>query len=99
MLVGFAWLLSCGKVQKATLQSYGVAMAEMPEFSGVFRSFYYEEQEWYYIFYYLFCIFWTMELFTALGQYVVSYAVQSWYFTPYERGEKDDVPCCPILCG
>lgn len=99
MLVGFFWLLSCGTVQKVSIQEY--AMAEIPgsDLSGVFRSFHYKEDEYKYIAYYSFMIFWVMELCTAYGQYVVSYAVQIWYFTPYDGDSKEDVPCCPILGG
>lgn len=100
MLVGLMWLLSCGTIQKVSVQEY--AMSELPgsDLSGVFRSFSYTEDEYYYLTYYVFMIFWVMELFTALGQFTVSYAVQLWYFTPYDQNnEKDDVPCCPILGG
>jgi hypothetical protein len=46
-------------------------------------------------------IFWIMEIFTALGQFTICYAVQLWYFTPYPDGEeyKEDVPTCGIFKG
>jgi hypothetical protein len=101
LLLGFAWLLSCGEIQKASVEQAFVASVPGSEMSGVLRTFHYKEDEVYYIFTYIFFIFWIMEIFVALGQFTISYAVQLWYFTPYPDGEehKEDVPSCGILHG
>jgi len=97
LMAGFVWLLSCGKISTVSLDAY-VALPQA-QVSGVFRSFRYSETEWYYILYYVFMIFWVMELFTACSQFALAYAVQLWYFTPYVDHDKDDVPCCPVIWG
>ena len=33
---------------------------------------------------------WMLELFNALGQFVLSYMVSQWYGTPYSDGQKSD---------
>merc|ERR1719453_1703731 len=80
-----------------TLEQY----AALPgtEISGIFRSFTYTESEMYYILYYLFVILWVVYMATATSQFVLAYAVQLWYFTAYEDGEKHGVPACPLIQG
>merc|ERR1719230_1894737 len=42
---------------------------------------------------------WVVYMATATSQFVLAYAVQLWYFTPYEDGEKHGVPTCPLVQG
>mmetsp|Transcript_148650 Transcript_148650/g.276974 ORF Transcript_148650/g.276974 Transcript_148650/m.276974 type:complete len:654 (-) Transcript_148650:180-2141(-) len=99
LLAGFALLISCGDIQKLTLQEAAAISFPGSSMGGVLRSFEWSDEEAYYLLYYLFMIFWCMELMSALGQFVVSYAVQLWYFTPIEDGVKEDVPSCAIFKG
>lgn len=101
LVAGFLRLLSCGDIKKLSLQEVAAISLPGSNIKGVFRSFEFSETEVWYLLYYGFMIFWVMELMTALGQFVISYAVQLWYFTPYEQdgSGKDDVPSCAIFRG
>lgn len=101
LLAGFAWLLSCGEIQKMTIEEVGMASVPGSDLGGILRTFHYTENEYYLIFGYFFFIFWIMEIFNALGQFCISYAVQLWYFTPYDgdSDDKEDVPTCGVLQG
>jgi hypothetical protein len=50
------------------------------------------------ILYYIFGMFWIDEIFTALGQFVVSYSVVLYYFAPKENGTKV-APSFPMFKG
>jgi hypothetical protein len=93
LLYGFGWLLSCGKMTTMTLEEYAVLEdSGAPNVQGVFRTFRYTEEEWHYIFYYVFITIWIMCLMTAASQYAIAYAVQLWYFTAYDdSGRKPGI--------
>eukprot|EP00927_Polykrikos_kofoidii_P008087 TRINITY_DN13345_c0_g2_i1.p1 TRINITY_DN13345_c0_g2~~TRINITY_DN13345_c0_g2_i1.p1 ORF type:complete len:694 (-),score=111.93 TRINITY_DN13345_c0_g2_i1:216-2039(-) len=82
LLYGFVYVISIGNIEASssvTVAGHSVA--------GVGRSFQYSEEEQYMIIYYIFGYFWIMELFHALGQFVISYMVVLWYYT--RKGEND----------
>jgi len=101
MLSGFAWLLSCGQVQHTSLGDYVPAPTGGADIGGLTRSFTYTEEERYYILYYIFMIFWVLEICTALAQFCLAYAVQLWYFCPYDEtlSHKQDIPFFPLCKG
>jgi len=76
------------------------AVASLNDVNGVFRTFTYTEDQLQLLAYYLLMMFWLWELVTATSQFVLAYAVQRWYFTPYgEDGGKDGLVFCPIARG
>lgn len=97
MFIGFLSLVSCGTVQRTELTSMvsGGAM----NIGGLTRTFTYEDNEYYMMGYYVFMIIWVLEICTALAQFCIAYAVQLWYFTPYENDVKHDLPCFPLCRG
>merc|ERR1719183_654354 len=48
--------------------------------------------------YYIFMSVWLLELIRAISQFVISYAVQLWYFAT-RGGLTTDAPACPTLKG
>lgn len=99
---GFLLLASVGKVRHMTLDQF-VSRYEvpgMPKVGGVFRTFqYHEQQQWYFAFYIVVSV-WILSITTALSQFVISYSVQLWYFTPCDpNGKKVGVHRCPIWRG
>jgi hypothetical protein len=85
-LIGlFTFLVSAGDM---TTKTFNNAVTGT-EVYGLRRSFEYEENTQYMIFYYIFGIFWVMELANALGQYTLSHNVVRWYYTPKDdKGNK-----------
>eukprot|EP00746_Dinoflagellata_sp_MGD_P036761 gnl/MRDRNA2_/MRDRNA2_18831_c0_seq1.p1 gnl/MRDRNA2_/MRDRNA2_18831_c0~~gnl/MRDRNA2_/MRDRNA2_18831_c0_seq1.p1 ORF type:complete len:621 (+),score=113.99 gnl/MRDRNA2_/MRDRNA2_18831_c0_seq1:3-1865(+) len=93
LLWGFFQLISCGQIQKGTLNA-GVASV-----GGLSRSFVYKEEELYYILYYIFGIFWVMEIMTALAQFTLCYSVVLWYFVPKDESGSKEAPSFPLCRG
>jgi hypothetical protein len=58
------------------------------EVNGLRRHFKYADEQKGYIAFYIFGIFWFMELANAIGQFVVSYAVVSWYYIPKPKNHN-----------
>jgi len=98
LMVGFALLLSCGEMTSSSIEQYA-AMTAPGAPSGILRSFSYTEDEYKLILVYIFIIYWVLELANATSQFVLAYIVQSWYFTPYYEGYKDDIPSCTLISG
>lgn len=90
MGVGFAWLLSVGEVERHDITQY------IP--GGISRSFTYDENQTYFIIYYVFALFWALELCTATAQFVLAYSTQLWFFREYTNGKKN-VPSMPLTRG
>jgi len=86
MVCGFAELISTGDIVKTG--DYGIR-----------RTFEWTEQEEHMLGYYLFAFVWLMEFTNAMSQYVLAWTSQVWYFTPYVRGEKLDLPACGVCRG
>jgi hypothetical protein len=89
---GFGWVLSCGEITGAAAEIGGAKVA------GVNRDFSYTEEQIYMILYYIFGMFWIDEIFTALGQFVVSYSVVLYYFAMPVEGKKV-APSFPMFRG
>lgn len=98
MGAGFFLLVSCGDVRKVTLGQY-VQAGDSTDLTGVFRTFVFNTDQIRYMFYYIFMFFWISEICTALSQFVLAYAVQLWYFTPYGDTYEKDTPACPLCRG
>jgi len=47
--------------------------------------------------YHLFFLLWSLEVCTAISQYIVAWVTHTWYFLPYRRGAKKDEQCA-VLC-
>jgi hypothetical protein len=92
LLYGFGWVLSCGEMTGSVAEMGGAKVA------GVNRDFTYTEEQIYMILYYIFGMFWIDEIFTALGQFVVSYSVVLYYFAPPVDGKKV-APSFPMFWG
>jgi len=71
-----------------------------PQSQKVYRTFEYKNEEWGMIIFYIVMCFWISDLVTAIGQFVVAYAVQVWYFTEQDlSGVKQGVPWCTLGMG
>jgi len=93
LLYGFMWVMSTGDVKSSNATIGGVKV------SGLSRSFSWTEEQMYMMAYWIFGIFWIMELFTALGQFVISYSVTLWYFTPKDGAGYKTAPKAAMLRG
>lgn len=91
MAYGFVLLMSCGEVTQTDLEAY-VAISDSYNVQGIMRTFKFTTDQIEMMFYYIFVFFWFCELVTASSQFVLSYAVQLWYFVPYYEGESKDTP-------
>jgi len=85
MGLGFVTLAACGNVVAGE--------------NGVMRSFSWSPEEYGYAAYMVFMLLWLLELSSATSQYVLAWATQMWYFTPYVNSEKIDVPSWSICKG
>jgi len=99
MLVGFVWLISCGEVEAQSLSQYVLAGGAKLDVKGLMRSFTYEDYEYGYIIFYLFMFIWIFEVFVAVSQFTLIYAVELWYFTPYRGQYKHPKPTFPLWRG
>mmetsp|Transcript_35489 Transcript_35489/g.101332 ORF Transcript_35489/g.101332 Transcript_35489/m.101332 type:complete len:637 (+) Transcript_35489:38-1948(+) len=86
MAGGFSALISCGDVE-----SLGGG--------GILRTFTWTNEEYAYMAFFGFMLIWLLELSNAISQYVLAWATQMWYFTPYDGDRKEDVPSCGICKG
>jgi len=75
-LVCFTWVVTNGEVVAPTAEVNGTPV------SGLVRKFQYTNQQLYCIIYYVFGLFWVNETITQVTQFVISYSVSIWYFTP-----------------
>jgi len=83
LLVFGAYLVSAGEMDNKTYATIGGQ-----EVHGLRRSFKYTDEQKGYIGYYIFGVFWFLELANALGAFVVSYAVVGWYYTPKPKNHN-----------
>jgi hypothetical protein len=93
LLYGLAWLFSTGDIKAESATIGGV------ELRGVHRSFKYTEEQIYYILSYILGVFWVDELFTAMGQFVISYSVVLYYFCPKDANGYKQAPAFPLFRG
>lgn len=97
MFIGLLWLMSTGEMTKVTIQQYVYDVPGL-NIAGVHRSFDWNEDQKKMMLYYIFMMFWIEALLTAFSQFVLAYAVQLWYFTPYQDGQKAS-RCFPLARG
>eukprot|EP00927_Polykrikos_kofoidii_P065596 TRINITY_DN61335_c0_g1_i1.p1 TRINITY_DN61335_c0_g1~~TRINITY_DN61335_c0_g1_i1.p1 ORF type:complete len:601 (-),score=96.17 TRINITY_DN61335_c0_g1_i1:101-1903(-) len=74
LLYGLLTLVSCGDMNVSS--------------NGVFRTVTFSNTNLALSIFFVFMIIWIMELCRSLSQFVVAFATQNWYFTPYEDGKK-----------
>jgi hypothetical protein len=80
MLSGMMLLASCGDVKAHHIATPG------GEVQGLKRSFHWGNDVKAYLLYYIFMSFWNLEIFSALSQFVLSFAVVQWYYTAIPKG-------------
>lgn len=100
LLYGFMWLLSCGQMSQMSDLEYASvydSSATIPK--GVVKTFTYSDGEKRMILLYIFMIYWSMEFFTALGQYVLSFCVGKWFYTPKDEDGHKHPDSCLLLWG
>eukprot|EP00927_Polykrikos_kofoidii_P053095 TRINITY_DN4728_c0_g1_i1.p1 TRINITY_DN4728_c0_g1~~TRINITY_DN4728_c0_g1_i1.p1 ORF type:complete len:664 (+),score=86.66 TRINITY_DN4728_c0_g1_i1:55-2046(+) len=100
MLSGFFYLVSCGNVTQTSLQEY-VAGYDVgsANISGISRSFTFSQDQLEMLAYYIFMMMWVSEICNSFSQFVLAYAVQIWYFTPYDEDGDKETPWCPLCRG
>jgi hypothetical protein len=76
LLLGLAYLVSLGTVEGGTVSLGGTTLY------GLHRSFTYTEEQQSHMLFYIFGIFWIMEVCDACQQFTISYAVVLWYYKP-----------------
>jgi hypothetical protein len=94
LAVGGMYVVSIGEVVADNDATIGGQQV-----SGVSRSIKYTDEQIGYIVYYIFGYFWIMEVFNALGQFVISYMVVLWYYTPKTEGGNKKMVFCAITKG
>merc|ERR1712139_5565 len=81
LLWGFFWVLSCGSVHSKEGATIGGQRV-----TGMTRSLTFSKEQNYMIGLYVFGSLWILELAHAIGQFVTSYMVVLWYYTPKQGG-------------
>jgi len=90
---GFLWVMSTGDVKRDT------AMVGGQKVGGLSRTISWTEEQKYMMAYWGFGMIWINCIFNALGQFVVSYSVVLWYFTPNNHDGSKDSPNFPLCRG
>eukprot|EP00928_Gymnodinium_smaydae_P039420 TRINITY_DN26933_c0_g1_i1.p1 TRINITY_DN26933_c0_g1~~TRINITY_DN26933_c0_g1_i1.p1 ORF type:complete len:700 (-),score=135.14 TRINITY_DN26933_c0_g1_i1:39-2138(-) len=85
LLYGLSWLVSAGKMESSALSISG------HEIGGLSRSFHHTNEEKAMLLYYCFGCLWLMELTNSIADFVISYSVVLWYYTPKPKG------CGPVF--
>mmetsp|Transcript_56270 Transcript_56270/g.164456 ORF Transcript_56270/g.164456 Transcript_56270/m.164456 type:complete len:658 (-) Transcript_56270:499-2472(-) len=86
LLSGFAWLLSTAHMQPDFIKLKG------EEVGGLTRSLDFPFGSKVMAVYYGFGLVWLMELTNAMSQFVISYSVILWYYTPKPKGYGPHIP-------
>eukprot|EP00930_Biecheleria_cincta_P023471 TRINITY_DN16960_c0_g1_i1.p1 TRINITY_DN16960_c0_g1~~TRINITY_DN16960_c0_g1_i1.p1 ORF type:complete len:576 (+),score=97.23 TRINITY_DN16960_c0_g1_i1:197-1924(+) len=100
MCSAFVYLLSCGKFTAP--DAGALASAAVNNDAGQAASaggVEYSTEQFVYIGFSFFMIFWIIELCAAFSQFSMAYSVVLWYFAPYDDGKKRAVPLCSFLQG
>lgn len=100
MCSAFVYLLSCGKFSAP--DTGALASAAINNNAGQAASaagVEYSVEQYVYIGFSFFMIFWIIELCAAFSQFSMAYSVILWYFSPYDNGKKRAVPLCSFLQG
>jgi uncharacterized protein YggT (Ycf19 family) len=96
LLYGLMYLATCGESipMEMTVGTYTVR--------GIYRKFEWTDEQKWMMGYWILGMFWFVELLTAIGLFIVSYATVLWYFTPKDPHTHDkDIPVStfPMLRG
>lgn len=83
LLFFLMYLVSSGELDTKTYAQIGGQ-----EVNGLRRHFKYTDETKGYIAFYVFGIFWFLELANAMGSFVVTYAVVGWYYTPKPKNHN-----------
>lgn len=92
---GVRWICSVGWLDTHRIQINGVG------FAGLSRTFNYWDSSgawttwiWFYVIliFWIFGMFWCMEICTCFGQFMTSYATVAWYYSPKEGFKKERPP-------
>jgi len=94
LLGGLSFLVSSGTMDTKTYATIGTQ-----EVNGLRRHFKYSDEEKYYMAYYVFGMFWLLELANAMGAFVVSFAVVGWYYTPKNANGGKGHNWCGLIWG
>ncbi|CAK0826498.1 unnamed protein product [Prorocentrum cordatum] len=89
LLLGLAYLLSLGTVQGGEVSLGGTTLY------GLNRTFTYTADQQYRLLFYMFGMFWIMEVCDACQQFTISYAVVLWYYKPKPKRR----PHFPVVRG
>lgn len=79
----FAYLVSAGEMDTKTYASVGGT-----EVNGLRRHFKHDDKEKGFIWFFIFGMFWFMELANAMGQFAISFSVVGWYYTPKPKNHN-----------
>jgi len=79
----FAFLISAGEMDTKTYTTVGGE-----DVNGLRRHFKHDDKEKGFIWFYIFGIFWFMELANAMGQFAISWSVVGWYYTPKPKNHN-----------
>mmetsp|Transcript_10909 Transcript_10909/g.20504 ORF Transcript_10909/g.20504 Transcript_10909/m.20504 type:complete len:810 (-) Transcript_10909:254-2683(-) len=94
-LEGLRFICSVGWLDMNRIHINGV------RFAGLSRTFHYWDSSglwttwmWFYVTlaFWIFGIMWILEICTATGQFLVSYSVAAWYYSPKHNHVKDKIP-------
>eukprot|EP00811_Abedinium_folium_P033668 NODE_6614_length_1655_cov_6.848822.p1 GENE.NODE_6614_length_1655_cov_6.848822~~NODE_6614_length_1655_cov_6.848822.p1 ORF type:complete len:444 (+),score=63.89 NODE_6614_length_1655_cov_6.848822:124-1332(+) len=85
LLGSFLNLLTCGEVTHEYVEPPSVHLPEagFVNTHGSLRRLRWSAKQRFYMAFYVFMIFWVLEIAAALSRFSVAYAVEHWYFTPY----------------
>jgi len=86
LLSGLTWLLSTAHMQPDYIKLKG------EEVGGLTRSLNFPFGSKVMVAYYVFGLVWLMELTNAMSQFVISYSVILWYYTPKPKGYGPHIP-------
>jgi len=87
LLYGFMWLLST-----ADMRPDFIKVKKGEQVAGLTRSLVFSDAGKAMVVYYLIGFFWLMELTNAISQFVISYSVVLWYYTPKPKGFGPHIP-------
>jgi len=86
LLCGLTWLLSTADMQPDYINVKDEVVG------GLTRSFVFSDEGKAMVVYYFFGSLWLMELSHAMSQFIISYSVVLWYYTPKPKGLGPHIP-------
>lgn len=92
LVYGLIWVVSCGEARSNNGATIGGQHV-----TGMSRSLTFTREQKYMVVYYIFGSFWIMELANAIGQFVISYMIVLWYYSPKDMHGCKVAPGIPLL--